>query len=78
MGLPVKIVDLVQQRVVESTRIEYAPYKKNNAVLELKQRYNTTVQPVIQTFLHDSRMLGTAILTDKLIENERKFQQRID
>ena len=55
---------------------DYAPYTKDNAVLEEKIKYNSKTFPVIQEFLKNCRTFKIAVITDKL--NETKKELGID
>lgn len=52
---------------------DYAPYKKDNAILAEKMKYNNTIFPIIQQFLQKCRLFEIAVLTDAITINERKM-----
>ena len=50
---------------------DYAPYKKGNAVLAEKIKYNSKTFPVIQEFLKNCRTFKIAVITDELNETKK-------
>ena len=52
---------------------DYAPYKRNNAVLAEKNYYNNVLFPIIQCFLQNCKLFEIAVLTDAISINERKI-----
>lgn len=73
------LMELISNAEAEMNAVyyaDYAPYKKGNAVLTDKLRYNSKIFPVIQEFLQNCRLLEIAVLTDKL--NKTKKDSGID
>jgi len=52
---------------------DYAPYKKNNAILTEKMEYNNGIFPVIQQFMQDCRLIEIAAITDEMIRIKKSM-----
>ena len=52
---------------------DYAPYKKNNAILAEKMDYNNKIFPVIQQFMQNCRLIEIAVITDEMIKIKKSM-----
>ena len=52
---------------------DYAPYKKDNAILAEKMDYNNKIFPVIQQFMQNCRLIEIAIINDEMIKIKKSM-----